>query len=86
MKLILEIDDLVASRLAVLVPEPRTATRVEQAVMELIDHAQQGVYRSGAWERSWLMQAFGDDWLELIEPDPDVDWAVGHDRPRSVTP
>lgn len=37
-------------------------------VAQLIDHAQQGVYRPGAWERDWLCQAFGDAWLARLEP------------------
>jgi hypothetical protein len=31
---------------------------VEVVVGELIDHAQQGVYRPGASERPWLVQAY----------------------------
>lgn len=43
---------------------------VVQAVVEtLIDHAQQGVYRPGSWERGWLHQAFGDAWEQLLEWD-----------------
>ena len=38
---------------------------------ELADHAQQGVYRPGAWEREWLCRAFGYDWLERLEADPE---------------
>jgi hypothetical protein len=37
---------------------------------ELADHAQQAVYRPGAWEREWLCQAFGYEWLDYLEPDP----------------
>jgi len=44
---------------------------VEDVIGKLIDHAQQGVYRPGAWERGWLCQAFGDDWIEFVEPDPE---------------
>lgn len=40
---------------------------VQSVVAELIDHAQQGVYRPGAWERSWLEQVFGKDWQERLE-------------------
>ena len=29
---------------------------VEGLLTHLIDHIQQGVYRSGAWEREWLSQ------------------------------
>jgi hypothetical protein len=41
---------------------------VEAVVLRLIDHAQQGVYRPGSWERGWLEQAFGDDWQQYLEP------------------
>jgi hypothetical protein len=65
----IQISDTVAGLLAVLGPtaEPFDI-RVRNVVEALIDHAQQGVYRPGAWERSWLMQAFGDDWTALLEP------------------
>lgn len=53
----------------------------EAVIYELIDHAQQAVYRSGAWERDWICQAFGEDWLENLEPDPEhAD--IGWQRPR----
>jgi len=39
-----------------------------EVIMQLIDHAQQGVYRPLAWERDWLCRAFGDDWTERLEP------------------
>jgi hypothetical protein len=41
---------------------------VEDLVLRLIDHAQQGVYRPGAWERAWLLQAFGDGFTKFLEP------------------
>jgi hypothetical protein len=41
---------------------------VEGVILRLIDHAQQGVYRPGAWKRQWLTQAMGDDWLHHLEP------------------
>jgi hypothetical protein len=44
---------------------------VAAVLVELADHAQQGVYRPGAWEREWLCQAFGYGWLERVEPDPE---------------
>jgi hypothetical protein len=40
---------------------------VKAVIENLIDHAQQGVYRPGAWEREWLIQAFGDDFLDKLE-------------------
>jgi hypothetical protein len=82
------ITDEVAARLAILtdpsgvgVPDPA------QTIYELIDHAQQGVYRPGSWERPWLMQVFGDEWLERLHPDarPEMlsgDGRVIFDRPR----
>lgn len=39
----------------------------ENVIDKLIDHAQQGVYRPGAWEREWLCQAFSDDWTSRLE-------------------
>jgi hypothetical protein len=41
---------------------------VEGVVLQLIDHAQQGVYRPGSWERPWLAQAFGEGWTAHLEP------------------
>lgn len=37
---------------------------MDALVVELLDHVQQGVYRSGSWERGWLEQAIP---LEAIE-------------------
>lgn len=43
--------------------------RVARVLLQLADHAQQGVYRNGAWERAWLAQAFNRDvWLPRTEP------------------
>jgi hypothetical protein len=56
--------------------------RLKAVLMELADHAQQAVYRPGAWEREWICQAFGYDWLGNLEDDPDhLD--IGWQRPRS---
>ncbi len=55
---------------------------VEAVVERLVDHAQQGVYRPGSWERGWLHQAFGDAWLSQLEPgDP-----YGRDQPGARSP
>ncbi len=43
-----------------------------EVLARLADHAQQGVYRPGAWERGWIVQAFGDEFLDLLEQDPDA--------------
>ena len=52
---------------------------VVDVVRHLVASAVDGVRRPGAWERSWLEQAFGSDWTELLEQDDLVEW---HDRPR----
>jgi hypothetical protein len=42
---------------------------VESVIELLIDHAQQGVYRPGSWERAWLRDVFPEDeWLPKLEP------------------
>lgn len=55
---------------------------LEAVIGRLLDHAQQGVQRPGAWERDWLVSVFGVDWTERLERDPQVSH---HDRPRRVT-
>lgn len=76
----------VFQRLAVLADEKAYGTAAVAGVLALLaDHAQQGVYRPGAWERGWLCQVFGDRWLERLEPDLDdlsADGRVIVDRPR----
>jgi hypothetical protein len=50
-------------------PRARTLEqRCARVLMQLADHAQQGVRQNGAWERQWIVQAFGDGWLERTEP------------------
>jgi hypothetical protein len=63
-----EVSDVVYELLEVLTKGEYGPKTVEGVVLELIDHAQSGVYRPGAWERDWLGQAFGDDWVEFLEP------------------
>jgi hypothetical protein len=45
-----------------------------EVLAELADHAQQGVFRPGSWERGWVAQAFGDEWTDKLEVDPDAHW------------
>lgn len=52
---------------------------VESVLATLADHADQGVYRPGAWERGWLAQVFGDEWVGDLEQDPEASW---RQRPR----
>lgn len=63
----IDVDETVYALLEVLTHGEYAPRSVEDAVLKLIDHAQQGVYRPGAWERDWLRQAFGDDWTEYLE-------------------
>jgi hypothetical protein len=74
-----------ARRLAVLAGGESGPAGAAAVLAVLADHAQQGVYRPGAWERDWVMQVFGDEWLTRVEPDPDglsADGRVIFDRPR----
>ena len=57
--------------LEALVDPDRGLDDVAAVLAELADHAQQAVYRPGAWEREWLCQALGWEWLERLEPDPE---------------
>jgi hypothetical protein len=55
MNLSLEISPKVAALLAVLHDGQLTGeAAVGDVLRKLIDHAQQGVYRPGAWEREWI--------------------------------
>lgn len=73
----LELSQRVADLLAVLTVGEYAPDDLEGVLMKLIDHAQQGVYRPGAWERGWLEQAFGDEWLDGLEPDTEDTAADG---------
>lgn len=53
----------------------------EDVLAILADHAEQGVRRPGAWEREWVIQCFGEDFLDRIEPIPDLHYH--NDRPRT---
>jgi hypothetical protein len=67
-RITIELNDAIYGLLEVLTYGEYGPDSVKGVVMELIDHAQQGVYRPGAWERDWLRQAFGDDWTAYLEP------------------
>lgn len=53
----------------------------KEVIGELVDHAQQGVYRPGSWERGWLEQVFGDEWQAKLEADPEAPF---FQRPKVV--
>jgi hypothetical protein len=67
-KITIELDAVDYGLLQVLTCGQYAPQSVEEVIGELLDHARQGVYRPGAWERCWLMQAFGDDWTAYLEP------------------
>lgn len=62
-----KVSDEVYALLEVLTKGEYAPESVEGVVLQLIDHAQQGVYRPGAWERGWLTQCFSDDWTAHLE-------------------
>lgn len=43
-------------------------TSVTDVLEHLVQSVSAGVRRPGAWERSWLRQAFADDWEAHLEP------------------
>lgn len=74
-----------ARNLAVFIDPDQGLDTLATVLAELADHAQQGVYRPGAWERGWITQVFGTEWLARVEPDTDdvaADGRVIFDRPR----
>lgn len=83
MKVTIELPDTTYRLLQVL----DSAGSVETVLQTLADHAQQGVYRPGSWEREWLCQVFIEDWAGKLEPgDPygrtePVDFKI-FERPR----
>lgn len=48
--------------------DPPVEAQAARALYRLVDHAQQGVYRPGSWERGWLAQALGEDFLARLCP------------------
>jgi len=64
-RITLHLSETVYSLLATIYPD--RGDGVKQVIDELIDHAQQGVYRPGAWEREWLVSAFGGEFIERLE-------------------
>jgi hypothetical protein len=67
-RIAIEVDETVFELLQTLTRGDCGPRTVKEVVILLIDHAQQGVYRPGAWERDWLCQAFGLAWTSYLEP------------------
>jgi hypothetical protein len=57
------------------------AETVAGVIEHLARHAADGVRRPGAWERDWLIQCVGPEFVDELEQDPEVEW---HQRPRRV--
>lgn len=58
-------------------PNEPTSTPASDVLERLLDNIDSGITRPGSWERPWLCQALGYDWLEQMEPDPGE---LFHDR------
>jgi len=56
------------------------------ALLHLIHSAADGVRRPGAWERSWLNQAFGYEFEDRLELDPECDFYRRPRRPPAAAP
>lgn len=74
------VPDEVAARLAVLCDPTWECATLADVTEKLLDHAQQAIYRPGSWERSWLQQAFGDDWTARLVPDTRPEMLSGDGR------
>lgn len=61
-KLEIDLDDKSWTRIERLV-EVRGGD-LEAFVSEILDHVDQGIYRSGSWERGWLAQCLGEECIE----------------------
>lgn len=70
--------------LEVLTTGPYGPDDVAGVIGQMVDHVDQGIYRSGAWEREWLCSAFGYDWLEHMEQDPRWPDVPSWQRPKAA--
>lgn len=77
MKLTIDIDEEVARCLDVLCAEGETR---EELLRQFLGNIRSGVTRPGSWERPWLCQVVGHDWVANMEPDPEAAW---RERPKS---
>lgn len=83
----LELDENVVPLLAAIAPryaideDAPVEARAREALLELCDRVRDGVQRPGSWERAWLIQALGDEFVERLESDPADPW---HERPKTV--
>lgn len=66
-KITIEVSDTVYQLLKVLGHADGGNYSVKDVVETLVDHAQQGVYRPGAWEREWIERIFPLGWQDHLE-------------------
>lgn len=79
-KITIEVSEETVELLEVLARSAAVPTGgVEEVLRHLAYSAADGVRRPGAWERSWIEQAFGGDWHAHVEKVPGVPWNV---RPK----
>ena len=57
--LTLDLPDEILDRLERLVEAFEPTASLDQLVALLLDHVQQGIYRTGSWERAWLERVVG---------------------------
>jgi len=46
--------------------------KLESVLYTLAGHAGEGVSRPGSWERGWLIQVVGEEFLSRLEQNPEV--------------
>jgi hypothetical protein len=74
--LTLDLDDRQLAALGVLDDDDSSGLSESAATVlyQLVERVLDGVHRPGSWERAWLCQAFGDEWIERMEQDPQAAW------------
>jgi hypothetical protein len=55
-------------------PNADEETQLANVLGHLASSAADGLRRPGAWERGWVLQAFGADALSYLKPDPECQW------------
>jgi len=79
--LTIAISDEDAALLEVLAARDDGDHALDLVVHDLIHFAADGVRRPGSWERGWVAQAFGDEFVRRLEPDPAAEWFYRPRRP-----
>ena len=64
-------------------PEDDLETRARDVLERFCERVAVGITGPNSWERRWLQQAFGDEWIARLEADPDYPY---RQRPKAPTP